>query len=322
MQTFTGIKLDRVAVPDGPACPFHPPTKYAAQSEAHDYQVVHTPIKESLDHVAVNLRIEGAFPWSLGWSRPKLMLGFVSEGWAKLRIDSSNIDKLEANQWFWGTAEELLVERTSASGAKLNIVLCSREVAKFLLQLDSDGSHPLLESFAADGASLPLESGGMNAAARAAADQIDQSATSGIRHRLQLESSLLAWTAEMLSQSAAAATYTRSGINANDREAIETIVAEMRSEPGREFSLAELCTIGRINDHKLKQAFKKVHGKTAFSYLREVRMDHAARLLEADRLSVIQIANEVGYSNASHFARAFKDRYGLLPKAYQCLHRL
>jgi AraC-like DNA-binding protein len=51
-------------------------------------------------------------------------------------------------------------------------------------------------------------------------------------------------------------------------------------------------------------------------------MNHAAELLKNDRLSVIQVANEVGYSNASHFARAFKDRHGLLPKAYQCLQRL
>jgi AraC-like DNA-binding protein len=51
-------------------------------------------------------------------------------------------------------------------------------------------------------------------------------------------------------------------------------------------------------------------------------MDYAAGLLRDDRLSVIQVANEVGYSNASHFARAFKDRHQLLPKAYQCLHRL
>ena len=72
----------------------------------------------------------------------------------------------------------------------------------------------------------------------------------------------------------------------------------------------------------LVSAFKEIVGSTAFTFLREVRMDYAAQLLKDDRHSVIQVANEVGYSNASHFARAFKNRHGLLPKAYQCLHRL
>ena len=85
--------------------------------------------------------------------------------------------------------------------------------------------------------------------------------------------------------------------------------------------MAELCQLSGLNEHKLKSAFKRIHGKTTFGYLRELRMDYAASLLKQDRLSVIQVANEVGYSNASHFARAFKERHGLLPKAYQCLYR-
>jgi AraC-like DNA-binding protein len=161
----------------------------------------------------------------------------------------------------------------------------------------------------------------MKRSAFEASKQIANSSIDGLRHRLHLESNVLSWIAEILSQSENNNPIDRT-LNANDRDAIDRIIAEMRNDPGREYSIHDLSKLGCLNEHKLKLAFKSTLGKTAFTFLREVRMDRAAELLKNDRHSVIQVANEVGYSNASHFARAFKDRHGLLPKAYQCLQRL
>ena len=77
-----------------------------------------------------------------------------------------------------------------------------------------------------------------------------------------------------------------------------------------------------MNEHQIKSAFEHIRGQTPFISLREVRIDYAAKLLKADRLSVIQVANQVDYPNANHFTRAFKDRHSLLPTAYQCPHLL
>lgn len=90
---------------------------------------------------------------------------------------------------------------------------------------------------------------------------------------------------------------------------------------GEEHSLQDLSRRFYINEFKLKRDFKALFGKTVFGYLRETRMKHASRLLlEGDR-GVTEVCIEVGYSNPSHFARAFKEYSGLLPKAYQCIHR-
>ena len=162
----------------------------------------------------------------------------------------------------------------------------------------------------------------MKSTALACSQLIAKSSSDSIKDRLQLEANALTWIAEILSQSKDANQAFIAGINANDRDAIKSITDAMEQDPSKEFTMDDLCRIGGINEHKLKSAFKYIHGKTTFSYLREVRMDYAAELLREDRLSVIQVANEVSYSNASHFAKAFKERHKLLPKAYQCLYRL
>jgi AraC-like DNA-binding protein len=46
-------------------------------------------------------------------------------------------------------------------------------------------------------------------------------------------------------------------------------------------------------------------------------MIEAKSLLEKQELTVIEIANVLGYSNPSHFSRAFKAMHNILPKAYQ-----
>lgn len=70
-----------------------------------------------------------------------------------------------------------------------------------------------------------------------------------------------------------------------------------------------------INQQKLKQGFKKVYEKTISQYLRAERMEVASILL-LHGLSVRQASTEVGYTNQSHFAKRFRERYGILPKDY------
>lgn len=287
--------------------------------QAHTSRI---PLKSGLDHLSLKLRLEGTVPLRFEFDGHTLMLGFVASGWGKLQLSDDSVEKLETGQWFQISSEHLSIDRTSSKGLELEIFLCSQTFADTLSALEPEHGLSALNDFRIDPSRDNLRSGSMNSDALATAQAITRSSSGSIRHRLQLEANALGWLAETLSQSATATQASAAGLNTNDRDAIERITAAMQDDPSCEFSMLELCEIGGINEHKLKSAFKHIHGKTAFSYLREVRMDYAAGLLREDRLSVIQVANEVGYSNASHFARAFKDRHRLLPKAYQCLHRM
>ncbi len=70
------------------------------------------------------------------------------------------------------------------------------------------------------------------------------------------------------------------------------------------------------NEFKVKQGFRRVYKTTVFGYLRKVRMDRARVLFEGGERNVASVAVAVGYSNPSHFARAFRRQFGVNPKSF------
>jgi AraC-like DNA-binding protein len=78
-------------------------------------------------------------------------------------------------------------------------------------------------------------------------------------------------------------------------------------------SLPALARRFYVNEFTLKKAFKERHGMPVFAYLRERRMARARTLLQETDCSVMEAATAVGYSNASHFARAFRASHGHNP---------
>ncbi len=81
-------------------------------------------------------------------------------------------------------------------------------------------------------------------------------------------------------------------------------------------NLAELARKIGVSRTKLHVDFCKVFGTTPFSYLREARLNKAKILLDEGGMNVSEAAFAVGYSNLSHFAKAFMQRFGIPPGKY------
>jgi AraC-like DNA-binding protein len=96
------------------------------------------------------------------------------------------------------------------------------------------------------------------------------------------------------------------------REASEILEKRMEQPP----SLLELAKLVKISDSKLKIGFKELFGTTVFGYLKEKRLEKAKDLLELERINVCDAAIRVGYSNPSHFAASFKERFGCNPREW------
>lgn len=68
---------------------------------------------------------------------------------------------------------------------------------------------------------------------------------------------------------------------------------------------------------QLANSFRGVYGMSPAAFLRAQKMRQAARLLlETDR-TVLDVAGQFGYDNASKFARAFRSVIGASPNAYR-----
>lgn len=89
----------------------------------------------------------------------------------------------------------------------------------------------------------------------------------------------------------------------------DLLLENLISPPG----LFELAKITGMNHFKLNRGFKEVFGNTVFGYLRELRLKEAKRLLEKGEMNVTEVSLSVGYSCLSHFAKIFKEHYGVSP---------
>ena len=72
-----------------------------------------------------------------------------------------------------------------------------------------------------------------------------------------------------------------------------------------------------LNEFKLKQGFRSLFDTTVFGFLHDYRMERSRLLLTSGTHNVTEVAQAVGYSNMSHFAAAFRKKYGINPSQYR-----
>lgn len=91
----------------------------------------------------------------------------------------------------------------------------------------------------------------------------------------------------------------------------------MAEHMAEEFSLARLAEQADMSEFHFNRLFKRATGIPPSQYQIRLRVDAARRLLRETKKSVIMIANDVGYSNPSHFAQLFRKEAGLSPTDYR-----
>src|SRR5918912_1709269 len=84
-----------------------------------------------------------------------------------------------------------------------------------------------------------------------------------------------------------------------------------------EFSLGRLAEQAGLSRFHFQRLFKAATGVSRSRYHIDLRMNEARRLLRETKMSVVDVALEVGYANPSHFARLFRRETGLSPSDYR-----
>lgn len=81
--------------------------------------------------------------------------------------------------------------------------------------------------------------------------------------------------------------------------------------------IADKVGLSRVH---LYRKLKELTNQTPRSYIRNIRLAKAAELLSQRKMSIAEVAYEVGFSNPNNFATAFKEMYGVPPTAYNEKH--
>lgn len=96
--------------------------------------------------------------------------------------------------------------------------------------------------------------------------------------------------------------------------AAKQYVQQHFSEP---VTLAEVAENLNFSAVYFGHMFKKHTGKSFTSYLTDVRMENAKKLLKTSQYTIAQIADMVGYQDVKYFSKTFKATYGVKPTEYK-----
>ncbi len=84
-----------------------------------------------------------------------------------------------------------------------------------------------------------------------------------------------------------------------------------------DISLDELAELSSLSPYHFIREFSKYMGKTPNKYLNERRIQESKSLLRSTNLSMLDIANEIGFSSSSYFTQRFKALEGITPIEYR-----
>ncbi len=96
-----------------------------------------------------------------------------------------------------------------------------------------------------------------------------------------------------------------------------TAVKYIRENYASDLNMAVVSNEVSMNYSLFSSAFKNYTGTNFVSYVKELRMDEAKRLLTDTDLRVNEIALKVGYDNDKHFMKTFKAVVGVSPSEYR-----
>ncbi|MCD6681252.1 MAG: AraC family transcriptional regulator [Burkholderiaceae bacterium] len=84
-----------------------------------------------------------------------------------------------------------------------------------------------------------------------------------------------------------------------------------------ESPVRQMVALSGLPERTFKRRFAQATGMSPLEYVHTLRLEEAKQMLEAGQEPVEAIACEVGYQDASFFARLFRRRVSLTPAQYR-----
>jgi AraC family transcriptional regulator len=85
----------------------------------------------------------------------------------------------------------------------------------------------------------------------------------------------------------------------------------------RRLTLSELAGVTGLSQFHFARGFKAAMGVSPYQFALRCRIDRARHLLMQEKLSVSEVALEVGFFDQSHFSVHFKRACGVTPREFR-----
>ena len=98
---------------------------------------------------------------------------------------------------------------------------------------------------------------------------------------------------------------------------ITYVIQLMNREYAKDHSLEDFAALCKMSRFHFLRIFKEITGCTPLEYRNRIRIAHAKEFLEDADIPVGEVATRVGFSSASYFCDAFKQKVGMSPLAFR-----
>jgi two-component system response regulator YesN len=105
--------------------------------------------------------------------------------------------------------------------------------------------------------------------------------------------------------------------NALPSQMVEALDAYIRENCAEEISNTEIGAIFGYHPFYVSRMLKDKKGITLRQYIISYRLKAAKRMLELTQKSMAEIAEEVGFTDASYFTKTFRQAFGITPKEWR-----
>lgn len=106
-------------------------------------------------------------------------------------------------------------------------------------------------------------------------------------------------------------------VEGNDDLLMKRIMKSMNehlSDP--DFNVERLSEEVGLSRAQLHRKMKEITGISTSEFIRNIRLEQAARLIKEGKINITQVAYAVGYNNQTHFSTMFKKQYGMSPSEF------
>ena len=106
-------------------------------------------------------------------------------------------------------------------------------------------------------------------------------------------------------------------VKGNNEQLMERIMKSVNENlSDSDFNVEKLASDVGISRAQLHRKMKEITGVSTSDFIRNIRLEQAARLIRENKLNLTQVAYTVGFTNQSHFSTIFKRQYGMSPSEY------
>lgn len=101
------------------------------------------------------------------------------------------------------------------------------------------------------------------------------------------------------------------------KERLQQVKEYLRASYANTVEVAILERLSHFSYRNLQRIFKGYFGETIGAYITRLKVESCAKMLLFSKVTITEIAYEVGYSDVQALSKAFKKHFGISPSAYR-----